>query len=160
MNSPKNCKDSRCQNFKLFGLASTLYVSESQISGWKFHYKNLHVNGHLTDLSCKVLISLFVIPSNLWLLCWLLLLVRLPVEDPPLKVQSGRLCCILWPQIANWVLQRMRPVPATQIITEGSDQHETKKYCSKQLKYRSNDFTCGVKWWNNGDQSKMWEVRR
>jgi len=53
-------------------------------------------------------------------------LVGLPVEGPTLKMQSGRRRL---PQIANWVLQRMRPVPATKIITEDCNnmvyQHET-----------------------------------
>ena len=50
------------------------------------------------------------------------LLVGLPAEGPTLKMQT-----VLhrrrrrWPQIVNWVLQRMCPVPAAKIITEGSN---------------------------------------
>ncbi|KAK3700366.1 hypothetical protein QZH41_019736, partial [Actinostola sp. cb2023] len=47
--------------------------------------------------------------------------VGLPVEGPTLKMRFGRSILRLWLQIANWVLQRMRPVPAAKIITEGSN---------------------------------------
>ncbi|KAK3744208.1 hypothetical protein QZH41_003560 [Actinostola sp. cb2023] len=51
----------------------------------------------------------------------------LPVEDPTLEMRSVRRR--RRPQKAYWVLQRMRPVPAAKIITEGSNnmiyQYET-----------------------------------
>jgi len=116
--------------------------------------EHLGIGWHVVHTCLSALISPFLNLSDD-------LLVGLPVEDPTLKMRFVRILLRL--QIANWVLQRMRLVPAAQIITEGSDQHEpffTNKYCSKQLKYLSNDFTCWVKWWNDGDQSKMREVRR